>query len=1118
MAAEETIQSFVDLVKVKAEYEQFRAMLASLQADYDRLSKSKIVIDTQGDGGKALVTNLKAAAAAQDDYTRATNSAVTAQTKLSTTAKEAAAAEKQARQEALEAGRQKILQLRQEQAELDKERAKEEELAQAERARLKEGRSTSGNTAPTTTKPVTPAFIPANELQTQIQYLQKTEIALAGVMAAQKQLKRDLDSGKISQAQYDAEINRAIQLELEYKNSITSLNASIKATRTEQDAQKGSLQQLEATLSRLRAEYLQLGIAERESVGGVQLQTQIKTTSDQVKALRETIGDTTKNVGNYGNAITGAFSKAFSVLRNIAYIIPGIGIAGLLSLIISPLTNFVSKLFEESDAAKKASEALKKHEEEVQNLIDSYRNIGEIRDSALGSTIAEVTEVQTLAGVVLNQANSYEERNKALEKLAKINKNYFGDLTLEESSLRRLKTVVDEYTNALIQQAVIKEVESDIGKVGAAFFRQSRVVNQLSKEIADMSRAQRESHAEDIKAGKFIYDDTDAGRKTAIKMNQLTLELHKQQDALKPLAGQYGQLKEELESLNVEALKFKPLDTTKGTTPKKPEDLTNEMLAVRERIRRAEIEFQKRELDEDAKRNEQIFNNEKLNLTDRLNAFERYLQDRQALIQIDSQLELKAIDDKLAEISRIEAKDPTKQTGEEKKLLIQKQALIAERQNVEADAQAKENDIVLAGANKRLDIIKQSLSEEDKKRQESLNKRLQAIDIEQHAELDALGSRFAGGSLTTQQFETEKAKIEETFALRRLVQAKKNAVDLFFAAYNGGQDTKKLEEDLANASIKLDDYITGKKIANAKKLKDVQKEFMLDVADAFKQFVGFQFDAEKNNIQDRIDTLEKQKQKDIEVANAQTGTAEQKAAAIALIEARAAAQRDQLEKKQKDVEVRKAQFEKLAALLEIAIKTATTVAKISADAAAARAQAALLAGNPLTAAFAPLSFAAAASIAAQIPFVIGSAALAAALIAARPIPKFGTGDLSDYEGFAEVGERGVSEVIVRGNGNAELTPAKSTLAYIQRNDKIYDSIASYLDSKNEFPIRAKLGSPGQANSFGNLEKVLKKELRGVKSAIENKPVPSVHNTIGGAKIFWNNGQSQVEWVNRNMQS
>lgn len=162
-------------------------------------------------------------------------------------------------------------------------------------------------------------------------------------------------------------------------------------------------------------------------------------------------------------------------------------------------------------------------------------------------------------------------------------------------------------------------------------------------------------------------------------------------------------------------------------------------------------------------------------------------------------------------------------------------------------------------------------------------------------------------------------------------------------------------------------------------------------------FIENSVDREKNAIEEQIRALDKKTQAEIEAANLIVGTAEEKAARIAIIEARANAQKEQFELKQRQQDERKARFEKARAILNIIINTAQAITAFLKD---ANIPGAIAAG------------------------IIGAAQLAVAI--ASDIPKYKegagvNGKPAHKGGLAEVGH-GKSELIAIPGGMMYKTP------------------------------------------------------------------------------------------------
>ena len=177
---------------------------------------------------------------------------------------------------------------------------------------------------------------------------------------------------------------------------------------------------------------------------------------------------------------------------------------------------------------------------------------------------------------------------------------------------------------------------------------------------------------------------------------------------------------------------------------------------------------------------------------------------------------------------------------------------------------------------------------------------------------------------------------------------------------------------------------------------------------------------QKNAVQDQIDLLEQQKQKDIEVANQTIANAQLRADTIAVIEARAAAKRQQLELKQRQLDQQKARFEKARAVTDII--QSTSIAVVNA-----------LGSKPFT----PANIALAAVVGA-----IGAVQIARVL--AQPIPRYAEGTDHHKGGLAVVGDGGKSEAVVMPDGSIYKTPATDTLVNLPKGAKV---IPDYSDIK-----------------------------------------------------------------------
>lgn len=279
----------------------------------------------------------------------------------------------------------------------------------------------------------------------------------------------------------------------------------------------------------------------------------------------------------------------------------------------------------------------------------------------------------------------------------------------------------------------------------------------------------------------------------------------------------------------------------------------------------------------------------------------------------------------------------------------------------------------------------------------------------------------------------ERLKIEndKNNALIRLAQevgAKLKAI----TAENFKTNTEQLAKEISGAIPKelqkiLDDFSKKQKEAidkaakDAKELKKLIKDNLVSLASEleglFFDIFTNQIERQKNAVQDNIDLLEAQKQKDIEVANQTITNAQDRADAIAVIEARAAAKRQQLELRQRQLDQQKARFEKARAVTEIVQNTSIAVVKA-------------LAQFP-----GPVGIGLAAVIGA-----LGAVQIARVL--AQPIPRYAEGTENHPGGPAIVGDGGKSEAVQLPDGSVYKTPAVDTLVNLPKGSKVFPDYAT----------------------------------------------------------------------------
>lgn len=355
---------------------------------------------------------------------------------------------------------------------------------------------------------------------------------------------------------------------------------------------------------------------------------------------------------------------------------------------------------------------------------------------------------------------------------------------------------------------------------------------------------------------------------------------------------------------------------------------------------------------------------------------------------------------------------------------------------------------------------------------------------------------FSKGIIQLEEYENEKARIT-TEGDQYLIKAEIDYTEQIIAlAKSRGEDVAQQEATLAALKLKYAETVSAalKKTAKAdakeeakdlkerqKLIKEALKDLQGELFNLASVAVGARFENEKNALQDQIDLIEKKKQAEIEAINATTASAEEKAAKIKLIEARAAAQKEQLELRQRQADQRNARFQKALSISQIIITTAQAVVRGLKD------------GGPVLAA---------------IYAAIGAAQIAAVI--AQPIPRYKMGTANHPGGLAVVGDGGKQEVVVTPDGKAALTPATDTVMNLPKGTVVHPDVKAFAATNHR--------DVALSDTVNNavLESLMKDHIKATKAigrAIQEQPV-YMPDGSGGMRV--KRGNEFTHYINQNV--
>lgn len=371
-------------------------------------------------------------------------------------------------------------------------------------------------------------------------------------------------------------------------------------------------------------------------------------------------------------------------------------------------------------------------------------------------------------------------------------------------------------------------------------------------------------------------------------------------------------------------------------------------------------------------------NNDRTHYLDKITLLGQFIKESTDLVDEQEKYDIKKINDKLS-------RDKKNLEDEKKKKGADVAGINAEIKRLTENAEQEINLVVANAKNKRLEI------------EDNFGKRKKEI---QQNQLDV-----------SKQFADQEVEYEEFT---------NNVI-------------KKINEGRSKSYLDLQ----KRQLEQTQELENIRAEIIKKSAAGIEDILFTALknrnDAKQKELDDDIARIDARTQKEIEAINNSALSEEEKRKKINDIEKQSVFDKENIEKKKADLEKKRKAIEKTSALATIATETATSIFDIQRKAAQARAQAALLAANPATAAYAPAAFASSALILAQIPSVLAGAAIGLAKIA---FFKDGT----DYapKGRAVYGEEG-RELVIPPIGRPYLSPAVPTLTNLMGGEKIFNA-------------------------------------------------------------------------------
>ena len=248
------------------------------------------------------------------------------------------------------------------------------------------------------------------------------------------------------------------------KGALTSLQQ----TAAETDKFKLSLQDLNVRLSLLKERLNQA----TEPAKIAKLGAEIKVVTLQIEEQKAAFASLGAEVDKAGAGMAGGLNKAFSGLRMIANILPGIGLAGIFGLALGPLFEYLKGLTGVSDELKKVKEDQEKFNDGL--------------DKETGAAKKTGFELKAYISIAADATKSLEERNQALKTANEIYGHHNQALTLANINTKEVKDQVEGYTQALIANAIAAKYGD---KIADLYYKQNEAAREYGKALKELNTA-----------------------------------------------------------------------------------------------------------------------------------------------------------------------------------------------------------------------------------------------------------------------------------------------------------------------------------------------------------------------------------------------------------------------------------------------------------------------------------------------------------------------------------------------------------------------------------------------------------------------------------------------------
>lgn len=486
-----------------------------------------------------------------------------------------------------------------------------------------------------------------------------------------------------------------------------------------------------------------------------------------------------------------------------------------------------------------------------------------------------------------------------------------------------------------------------------------------------------------------------------------------------------------------------------------------------EKQRKADFDLRKQQLDDQLSAQDRIAESEKESFVDRVTAAGEYFELQKQLIAEQAEFELAA-------------------TG----LLETDKQRIRERARSEEEA-----------ANRQfLDRIYQlQLKALDRESRETIGHSNEQRDTR----LKEAAEAYAADEISYEEYLKRKQRIENRYALDELKITLESLEKQLVAEKAYGDAVIEIRKQIAAVKKEIAEKEADDKKDATDKETDEETQKMQRIQEISDNatsaiFTALQIsgDRELARIDEAVAELEKKKAKEIELADATIANEQEKAAAIAVIEAKAAVQREVLERRRRQVELEQARFQKYDNIAKIISGTSLAVVNTLAD-------------ETIKPSFLKIPLALSIGL-------LGAAQLARAV--AVPLPKYAEGTDDHPGGKAILGDANKSELVITPEGKMMITDKVPHILDLPQHSVVLPDANEALDHLFNVGYRTmgRQHAPVDEDVNRALLKAYNRGTKQIVQTIKGKKEYHFEGTHAGVIELHKWGQNHIEYVDKSI--